>query len=64
MDGWVQISIRLPASLLGEIDAHARRMRSQSQWAATSRSTAIRFLLVEALRRERDRAARDEEHDQ
>ena len=61
MHEWLQISFRLPRGLLDEVDAFAQTMQPENAWASISRSVAIRFLLCEALRRQREQPAEPEQ---
>ncbi len=52
------LAIRIPASLLSQIDTYVDRMRTNVPWASTTRSDAVRWLLTNALRHH-DLAPRD-----
>jgi hypothetical protein len=45
----VNIAVRIPQSVMGEIDAHVERLRSASRWAKVGRSDALRDLILRAL---------------
>jgi len=44
-----QLALRLPASLIERLDAHAERMRRSTPGVTLSRADAIRTLLITAL---------------
>lgn len=43
------LAIRLPAQLLASIDAFVERMQAEVPWATTTRSDAVRWLIMKAL---------------
>lgn len=45
------LAVRVPAWLLAELDAHAKRMKAAAPWAAPTRSDAARWLLEGAIKR-------------
>lgn len=45
----VGIAVRVPASIMDEIDAHVERLRAASRWAKVGRSDALRDLILRAL---------------
>ena len=44
------LAIRIPATLLDQIDQYVSRMRGDVPWATTTRSDAVRWLLTNALK--------------
>lgn len=46
------LAVRIPETLAAELDRCVERMRRETPWAQMTRSDAVRWILISALRKE------------